>query len=437
MLINNNYLNNRIDNKQICYGNISVFDAVKNIESNLLLNKGITEVGGFIIPQAIMANNKDESIERSFKSSLYFLITFISPIVLLPLFNRKALSHYNISKNFKNDEKRILEVSKEYLTKDGEYLKRGIELKSQELFGNTKGFNSIIEKYGNDTEKLRKDLISAHTAIHFTDLLTTNLMVASYPWLGNLFTQYRTKRSGYSGTYKMADEEFTKKTASKTNETKKLRQALTLGLTIIPALTLPILLKKGMLNGLTSNNKVLKWFNKNAEMFDYKKAMYMSRATALALWLTGDYLPNMLASRDKYELKDNLIRITLMDVFFWGGDLLLKKVLAKCSDKMFNTHLINKDTNHPYTLDNLKNYKNIENLKHLSEKSIKKTKRAAVSLYILNLGILMGTLGFGLPILLNRMLRKRVAEDKAKVNISTPLTMKPTFIEFINQAKNR
>ena len=178
MFINN--LNYNKSNKRIFLGNISVFNVVQNIESNLLLNKGITEVGGFIIPQAIMANNKDESIERTFKSTLYFLITFISPLFLLPLFNRKVLSHYNITKNFNNNDKKILEVSKKYLTKDGKYLKKGIELKSQELYGNTKEFNSILEKYDNDTEKLRKDLINAHTSIHFIDLLTTNLMVASY-----------------------------------------------------------------------------------------------------------------------------------------------------------------------------------------------------------------------------------------------------------------
>lgn len=30
-------------------------------------------------------------------------------------------------------------------------------------------------------------------------------MVASIPWLGNILTQFRTKRSGYSGAYKIAD----------------------------------------------------------------------------------------------------------------------------------------------------------------------------------------------------------------------------------------
>ena len=57
----------------------TLFNTMANIESNILLNKGITDIGGFVIPQAIMSNNKDESIERVFKSLLYFIFTFISP----------------------------------------------------------------------------------------------------------------------------------------------------------------------------------------------------------------------------------------------------------------------------------------------------------------------------------------------------------------------
>lgn len=49
------------------------------IESNILLNKGITDIGGFVVPQAIMSNNKDEAAERVFKSMLYFIFTFVSP----------------------------------------------------------------------------------------------------------------------------------------------------------------------------------------------------------------------------------------------------------------------------------------------------------------------------------------------------------------------
>ena len=429
---------NNPKNKQVSFTNISAFNTVANIESNILLNKGITDIGGFVVPQAIMSNNKDESIERVFKSALYFLMTFASPIILLPLFNKKALKHFKITENFKNEEKKILEVSKKYLSKDGEYLKEGIKLKSQELFGNKNGFNSILERYGNDTEKLRKDLINAHTAIHFTDFLTTNLMVASIPWLGNILTQYRTKRSGYSGAYKIADEEFTKKAAQERDKTKKIRLAATAGLAILPSIILPPLIKKGMLYGPASKNKIYKWFNKHAENFDYKKAIYMSRLTALAMWITSDYLPYQLACRDKYEYKDTVIRGTSIGLVFWGGDLVLKKLFAKISDRLFKTNLMNKEKNRPYTISELKNYKNIDSLKNISENMMRRTQKASVGLYIFNLALIMATLGFGLPITLNKILKARIETDKKdnpKNNIDVNLSNKPSISDFLNKIK--
>lgn len=70
----------------------------------------------------------------------------------------------------------------------------GIKKTAHNIFGDENKFNPIIEKFP-DKEELRKKLINAHTEILFTDFLTTNLMVASIPWLGNALTKYRTKRS--------------------------------------------------------------------------------------------------------------------------------------------------------------------------------------------------------------------------------------------------
>ena len=407
-------INIRDDNRRISFKNGALFNVVSNIESNILLNKGITDLGGLVVPQAIMSNNKDESIERVFKSILYFFMTFVSPFILLPVINKKALSHYNITKTFNNNEKRILEVSKKYLTKDKEYFEKGLKEKSKELFGNENGFDSIIEKYQNDTEKLRNDLIDAHTAIHFTDFLTTNLMVASIPWLGNLLTKCRTNRSGYSGTYEMADEDFTKIAAQKHDKTKRIRQAATLALAFLPAIVLPPLVKRGMKTGANSSSKIIKWFNQNAGKFDYKDAIFMSRLTALAMWLTSDYFPYQLACRDKYEYRDCVIRGTSIGLVFWGGDLLLKRLFAKGSDRIFKTNLMNNKTKKPYTISELKNYKNIEELKNLSEKAIKKTQNASVGLYVLNLAVIIATLGFGLPAFLNKILKTSVNKDKER-----------------------
>lgn len=392
---------------------LSPMDIVGNIESNILLNKGITDLGGIAVPQAVMSNNKDESFERMFKACFYFLITFVSPFLLLPMFNKGALSHFTKIKGLKGKEKKILEVSKKYLTKDDKYLEQGIREKSKELFGHENGFDSVLNRY-EDKEKLRKDLINTHSAVLCADFLTTNLMVASNPWLANLLTQHRTHRSGYSGTYVMADEDFTKKDADKHAKTKKLRQGATIFFSVLPALVVPPLLKKGMSKGAMSPSKILQMFSKHAEKFDYKNSIYMSRLTAFIMWATSMFLPLQLACRDKYEHKDAIVRGTSIGLVFWGGDLFLRKCFAKMSDKFFGTNLINKKTKRPYLINQLKNYKNIESLKDVPEKVMKRSQKMAMGLNILNLGIVMATLGFGIPFALNKLLKKRVNQDKTK-----------------------
>lgn len=407
-----------------------VFNTMAAIESNILLNKGITDIGGFVVPQAVMSNNKDESIERVFKSLLYFAFTFVSPFLLLPLINKYALKSGKIINDLKGEQKRILEVPKRYLTKGAEEMKEGIKKTAKKLFDDENKFNSTLEKYSN-LEELRKKLIDAHSKVLFTDFLTTNLMVASIPWLGNALTKYRTKRSGYSGTYKLADEEFTKKAAKEHDKTKKLRQAATCGLALLPALTIPFALKKGMMNGTKrSSNKILNWFNKNASKFDYKDAIFMSRLTALAMWVTSDYFPYQLACRDKYEYRDTVIRGTSIGLVFWGGDLVLKNAFSKFTDKVFKTNLMNKTEKRPYRLSELKNAAHIEELKNLPKDVLNKTKKAGVGLYALNLAVVMATLGFGLPYALNKLLRKKVDEDKSKQFASAPNFLPEVYKNF-------
>ena len=128
----------------ISFKQSSVFNTIANIESNILLNKGITDIGGFVIPQALMANNKDESIERVFKSVLYFMFTFVSPFLMLPLVNKFALKSNKILSSFGCEQKKILEVSKKYLTGDADRLVDGIKTTSKNLFGDENKFDKLI-----------------------------------------------------------------------------------------------------------------------------------------------------------------------------------------------------------------------------------------------------------------------------------------------------
>lgn len=105
-------------NNTVSFKQNSVFNTMANIESNILLNKGITDIGGFVIPQAIMSNNKDESIERVFKSLLYFIFTFVSPFLLLPFINKYALKSNKILENLSGKEKKSLRFLKNILLKE-------------------------------------------------------------------------------------------------------------------------------------------------------------------------------------------------------------------------------------------------------------------------------------------------------------------------------
>lgn len=405
----------------------ALFNAASYVEASTLLNKGIVDIGGFVIPQAVMSNNKDESVERVFKSLLYFVFTFVSPFVLLPMINKIALRSAKLVKNFNTDEKRILEMSKKYLSTTAEDMLKGIKETSKRLFNDENKFNSLTKRF-EDPEELRQRLIKTHTKVLTTDFLTTNLMVGAIPWLGNMLTKYRTNRSGYSGTYEMADESFTKKASEKHEKSKKKRQAATFLLAVLPALTVPPLLKKGMMN--KNLGKITGWFNKNSHKFDYLNAKSMSRLTALIMWITSDYFPYQLACRDKYEYRDTVIRGTSIGLVFWGGDLLLKKILAKTSDKLFGTKLMNTETKTAFRISDLKdvNINKFKSLKNIDMKTLQKTRNAAIGLYILNLATVSATLGFGLPAMLNRLLRRTVNKDMQ----TRFTTSKPAAFEAFN-----
>lgn len=53
-----------------------------------------------------------------------------------------------------------------------------------------------------------------------------------------------------------------------------------------------------------------------------------------------------------------------------------------------------------------------------------------MGLYALNLAVVMATLGFGLPYALNKLLRKKVDEDKTKQFVSAPNFIPEAYKKF-------
>lgn len=399
------------------------YNLTSQIQSNTLLNRGLLDIGGIAVPQMAMSNNKDEAIERGSMSGLYFAASFLAPFVLLPFFNKVFLSQAGITKNFKTSEKRIIEVSKEYLVKDSKFLVDGIrktaekiEQKAFKKGKNTtikKDFENILTNFDGKIDVLKDKMIKAHENIYSADYICTGLMFSAVPWLATEITKLRTKRSGYSATYSMIDENKSSQNAKSHESQKKKKLLASLLIAVVPGIIVPKLVTKG----LTGDSKFLNFIKKNPANFNYKKGIYPSKAIFALMWFLCDFPSTVVSARDKYERKDRILRSSGMLSIFFFGDSILNNVLGRFSDRVFKTKIMDRSKITEKTgfikkaFMQPKTFEQIEDLQGVSKKILNRTKRVGAGLYWVTLLANMGLLGFGLPAFLNKVLKTNVKKD--------------------------
>lgn len=426
------------ENLNKLYGNSPNFtgrfyDITAFIQSNTLLNRGLTNIGGCAIPNAIMSNTKEEALERLSMSALSVTFAFIMPLFLLPKYNKHFLAKNKIVENFKNNEKRIIEVSKEYLTETKEKLIEGIKKTGKEL-NVEKDFNNILERFKGKEDELKEKLLKTHEQILRSDFISTGLLMGSIPWIATTITEHKTGRTGFSATYNMLEE---KKESKEEKRKKKLLRLLgTLAFALIPG----PLISKGITKGLISDKKNI--INSNPKNFEYTKGFSMSKTINATKWSMTGFLAKLPSSRDKYELKDKVFREGGTFLMFFGGDFLINNILGRMSDKFLGTKIMNDDKfkGKPQNffkrfLMPIRNFRKIDNMKDIPIDTIKKTKNIGALLYWISLLSNMAILGFGLPKFLNKMLKNSIEKDKLKSKeINYPPKMDLT--EWINKTKN-
>lgn len=159
-----------------------MYNATAFIQSHTLLNRGLTNIGGCAIPNAIMSNTKEEALERMGMSALSVTFAFIMPLLLLPRYNKFFLYKNGIVQNFLGNEKKIIQVSKEYLTKDTGTMIDGIKQTAKQLKTET-DFDNILERFKGKEEQLMSKLLKAHEQILRSDFISTGLLMGSIPGL--------------------------------------------------------------------------------------------------------------------------------------------------------------------------------------------------------------------------------------------------------------
>lgn len=411
----------RIENQQSFKG-ISPYNITAALEENVLLNKALFDVTGSDIPWVIMANNKEERRERINRGLLSVIMVFVSPLVALPFINRFAMSHISkltpkmFSKTFN-----AVKLSNKYLV-NAEKTKEGLNELSKNL---NMDFSSVVKRADGDYEKLRKKIITAKNIVLGFDLLMVAGVFGHIGFYNDWQTRKKTGQIGFSAELNMADKEVVEKRAKKQEEIRKFKYAGFLTTLAAVGVALPYGIKHGLSS--TKNTKFANYVKEHAKLFDYKDAIFMSRL-AMALSFIAAHAGVFLASRNKSEMKDNAIRSTTSISIFFLGDLLLASILGQISDKLFKTKII--------TQENKKGLSKIlppvNSLKTLQKIGDKKTKGIATGIFWFNFISLSTLMGFVVPSLINKIVKKDVAED---VNKNSKLNNTANTLQKINAFK--
>ena len=320
---------------------MNIYNITGKFQSNIVLNKGVLDLCGYVIPSTIMANNKIEARERFEKTGLFCAVSFLTPLFLLPLLNRSFFRIYGSNPKFGKNVVQIMQLSKKFLTKDAKYMEEGILALGNTLKTKYKNidntFKSLLESY-NNKELLRKKLINIHINVLGADFIITGLMLSSILWISNAITRMKTGRKGFSAEFNMADKNYTDRKAEKYEKMQKRNQLITFLSVVCGGLGTAILLKKGL------SSTSLNFIKKRASLFDYSEGIFMSRLSCVLIALFADFPATMLASRDKEEYKYNMIRLTGLYSMLFGGDMILNNVAGVLIDKFSNgkIKLVNK-----------------------------------------------------------------------------------------------
>ena len=237
----NNPLGSQKEKVRPSFSGLNIYNATAYVQDHTLINRGITTLGGSTVPQCIMSNNKYEAQERALMGGIYFVASYLTPILLLPLYNRRFLKNKGITKTLKCAGEKIIQVPKKYLTPDGN-LKEGLRLTAEKLDKKSdtykKAFDEIYERYGNE-EKLKKDLLSVHEKILMTDFITTAAMWSAIPIIATEFTEHRTKRQDFSAGFEL--KEGQKKSPEELKKSKMKKLAWNIFFSVVPGILSPLI----------------------------------------------------------------------------------------------------------------------------------------------------------------------------------------------------
>lgn len=424
------------------------YNTTRELDSSVMLSRGLIDTFGCTIPWLILANNDIERKEKTRRYLANYAIIWLTPFITLPLSNRFAMKYIGkLTKNFWSNNHKAIHISNEFLkdTKSmmSELKKIADKTDKNPLEALYNKFNpknkyeqklnldELLKSVGGDEEKLRQKLIKSKNAVFISDCIFTFGAGSTVIFTNNEITRKQTGQAGFSAEMNMADKEIIEKRAQDYEKNKKWKYLAALGLNIATAFGMSLASFAPLYS--KSSNKLIQKLSNNAKLFDYTKGIYMSRLPFF-IGNTAFIGVCMLAARNNTERKDLAIRQGVGDAVFFGGDLLLASLFTNLSDRLFGTKLRKNSDNTTFR----KIFPKVKPIKQIMEeveqgKISKANKRTAAGIFWTNMLILMAAMGYLIPTLINKMIRRDVEKDVQSQNISAQkiLTQKISMEDFI------
>ncbi len=323
------------------------------VEKNQVLSRFLVWLGGYLPADLLVARNGFERLEKVLDHAFWVVFGLGVPIVLERVFNRKytkALQkEFNLPDVKQSPMPKKAGIMKKFIhVLEGQGKHSPLQLPFEWL---SKNANTITPKelsYVSQQLKIPKvslqkllkkkrflnKVMRAKQIILFADLAFMALNGQLSVWAKNFITAFTSGKKGFSGIMDYASDDYLKETTKSYEKNKKKRLAQSLAIAAWSAISLPLIvggIVKMPQKALFGLGKHLK---KAVPLFNYTDAVYMSRWVFLWYSLHNYVLGGALASRNKDELREHMVRSVTLDFFYAIGDLAFVAAIAKGLEKV-------------------------------------------------------------------------------------------------------
>ncbi len=297
---------------------------------NEVLNRSLIDIIGYEPWVIGFSRNGTERLEKLMDGVAWFTIGLGLPLLLqrpLSKFYERALKNkFNLSSQTKG----LLNTS---FTK----------LEKSHWQGDATQSARLAKKLGlanaNKLGGLVKWVVGAKLAIVLVDLFFMAAKGEIYFWGRNLLTEKRTHKKGFSGEMGMATSTQLENNAKEYNESKTLKQRLSMVFSGVAVAGLPLVLLGLLRSKATVGKGVVGKTKKLLKSFDYHNTIYMSKWVMFWSNLFSWNLVGYLAARSKNEKREQVVKSVISDVMVFMGDAVFAGLAGKWLQKKYKGKL--------------------------------------------------------------------------------------------------